>query len=360
MIAAMRLIVLALAACVLVIATIGYGSSSATIFRPSCKGERATIWTPDEDGVYRGTPGEDVIVAGPGDDEIYADADLAIPFQRGQADLVCAGGGNDRISGVGGRDRLDGEEGDDTIIGGDGGDRLEGGDGDDQIDGNGDSDKISGGPGKDGCSGGAGRDSCDGGAPRPRRSVLDPDICSRNVERRRSCQNALDFPLRYVGSFSGNASIEGEAETWSASDVVFTLETVRPGNTEDNADYKLRSGRFSWRLTGESCSGAEEFNLSAGGGMATVGSDPERYWLIAGGGPDLTRTCVDDYGEQYVDDDYPAYGKLAPWVNTGGPKRVDLSSRRIRDFEADLTGSVRGEGSDGYQVYWEWSFRPEE
>jgi len=66
-----------------------------------------------------------------------------------RADVICAGAGDDRVSGLGGDDVLIGGEGDDTLLGGDGHDLLQGGWGADVLDNGADSGRAEGGQGDD-------------------------------------------------------------------------------------------------------------------------------------------------------------------------------------------------------------------
>ncbi|MEQ8696457.1 MAG: hypothetical protein RLT05_07840, partial [Bauldia litoralis] len=92
----------------------------------------------DEDTVYGGT-GNDVIVAGPVDDEA--------------GDKMFGGAGDDMINGYKGVDVLRGGKGDDSLYGGDNLDKLHGGDGDDIVAGGTGSDTVIGGKGNDRLSG---------------------------------------------------------------------------------------------------------------------------------------------------------------------------------------------------------------
>jgi len=102
---------------------------------------------------------EDVLIAGPGRDELIGGS-----LQKG-------GGGNDRLDSAGyrretGMDRLLGGAGDDRIRGdgqGGFGDRLEGGPGSDSISGDAGDDALAGGDGPDTLRGDSGDDSLDGG-----------------------------------------------------------------------------------------------------------------------------------------------------------------------------------------------------
>jgi uncharacterized repeat protein (TIGR01451 family) len=81
---------------------------------------------------------------------------------RGTAgrDVICAGGGDDRIVGLGGRDMLRGGAGNDRLVGGSSNDRLFGQGGQDVLRGSGGSDRLVGGASQDRFSGGGGRDRC--------------------------------------------------------------------------------------------------------------------------------------------------------------------------------------------------------
>lgn len=85
-----------------------------------------------------------------GDDEIFGGG-LSM-------DLIVGGPGADDINGTGRDDRIYGNEGPDTIVGGNGQDKLRGGPGDDSIDGQQGPDRISGSIGTDTLVGGTGDD----------------------------------------------------------------------------------------------------------------------------------------------------------------------------------------------------------
>lgn len=121
---------------------------------PACGGLAAT--TVSDAVRIAGTPGRDVILAGPGDNAIYG---------LGGNDVICAGAGRDTVFGGRGSDDLAGGRGEDLILGETGNDGLDGGPGaHDQVDGGPGDDSISGGAGAyDVLSGGPGNDSVDGG-----------------------------------------------------------------------------------------------------------------------------------------------------------------------------------------------------
>ena len=122
---------------------------------PTCLGKPATIAS--DDPRIEGTDGPDVIVAGPGANEIYG---------LGGDDTICGSSGNDTIYGGRGNDTVDGGPGRDWVFGEHGNDRLDGAAGDeDTVDGGPGDDRLSGGPGDfDLVIGGAGHDRIDGGA----------------------------------------------------------------------------------------------------------------------------------------------------------------------------------------------------
>lgn len=121
----------------------------------SCLGEAPTIVS-DETRI-EGTEAHDVILAGPGDSEIYG---------LGGNDTICGSGGNDTIYGGRGNDEVDGGPGSDRVFGENGNDGLNGAAGnEDTVDGGPGDDRVSGGSGDfDLIVGGAGRDQIDGGA----------------------------------------------------------------------------------------------------------------------------------------------------------------------------------------------------
>tara|TARA_R110002124_G_scaffold42410_2_gene130513 strand:+ start:69 stop:3326 length:3258 start_codon:yes stop_codon:yes gene_type:complete len=128
--------------------------------------------TGDEDLVLAGA-GNDTVYAGVGDDIVRGEAGNDRLFGEGGDDTLEGGEGNDTIFGDAGNDSIDGGEGDDvlkggagndTISGGNGQDTIDGGEGDDLIDGGRDNDSILGGDGNDTLRGNGGDDTLDGGA----------------------------------------------------------------------------------------------------------------------------------------------------------------------------------------------------
>jgi Ca2+-binding RTX toxin-like protein len=100
----------------------GFGDAcDGTDNRPSCDGEKATIWG-DADGTINGTAAKDVIV-GTTVSEVINGSD--------GNDVICAGGGNDTVNGGSGDDEIYGQAGADTIDGGPGSDFVNGGTGTD-------------------------------------------------------------------------------------------------------------------------------------------------------------------------------------------------------------------------------------
>jgi Ca2+-binding RTX toxin-like protein len=118
------------------------------------------IGEPDGDGVgplppeFGGTPGNNVILAGRGDDFVVAGFG---------ADVVLGGAGNDEIRGYGADDAPT-DAASTLIRSKDGADRLFGEGGDDNIDGGGSDDLLFGGKGADTLTGGRGVDTMAGGA----------------------------------------------------------------------------------------------------------------------------------------------------------------------------------------------------
>jgi Ca2+-binding RTX toxin-like protein len=106
----------------------------------------STIHGTDGDDVIHGTPFNDRLFGGAGDDTIYGHE------------------GDDLLDGGTGNDRLFGGPGDDDLLGGSGNDRLHGGTGDDRLDGGTGTDRLFGDEGRDWLDGGAGDDILDGGA----------------------------------------------------------------------------------------------------------------------------------------------------------------------------------------------------
>ena len=119
-----------------------------------------------------GGGGNDLIVAGSGDDVIYGGTGHDRIDGGGGNDLIFGGASRDQISGGDGADTLlggtgddaiDGGAGNDSIIAGNGDDYVDAGAGDDSVSGGADYDSIIGGAGNDHLSGGKGEDDLDGG-----------------------------------------------------------------------------------------------------------------------------------------------------------------------------------------------------
>jgi Ca2+-binding RTX toxin-like protein len=147
---------------VTVLVTAFPGVSSAKSAAPKCFGKTATIVS--NAATINGTPGADVIVAGGGNNKINA---------GNGNDRVCAGGGIDGVKGGGGNDMIDGGAGSDGtpqcvgnvfIDGGAGNDTIKGGSGDNCYKGGAGADKLTGGANDDYMLGGTGSDKLDGGA----------------------------------------------------------------------------------------------------------------------------------------------------------------------------------------------------
>lgn len=118
------------------------------------------------DDVIYGGDGNDRILGEDGDDLIYAGDGHDVVFGGGGSDVIFAGRGNDIVFGEAGRDTIYGEDGDDTLSGGADGDRIFGDAGNDQLLGDGGNDLVDGGVGDDSVDGGGENDLLIGGAGR--------------------------------------------------------------------------------------------------------------------------------------------------------------------------------------------------
>ena len=124
---------------------------------------------PDPKQVHEGTPEEDVVRAGTGDDWLFGQAGNDWLMGGGGADKIDGGEGDDIIEGGPGDDILHGgpdedaiTSGSDVIRGGEGNDTIDGGDQDDLLDGGDGNDDMDGGDGNDTLRGGGGDDVVDG------------------------------------------------------------------------------------------------------------------------------------------------------------------------------------------------------
>lgn len=147
----------------------------------TCNGLPATLVGTPGDDVLSGGNGNDVIVGMGGNDVIYGGNGNDVLCGNGGDDMLYGGNGNDLLEGGFGNDTLNGGNGDDTLNGsdgldnlygvngndtlngGDGNDTLEGGNGNDWLDGGNDSDGLIGNNGNDVLTGGAAADVFSGG-----------------------------------------------------------------------------------------------------------------------------------------------------------------------------------------------------
>lgn len=154
-----------------------------------------------------------------------------------RADVICAGGGDDRVSGLGGDDVLIGGEGDDTLLGGDGHDLLQGGWGADVLDDGADSGRSEGGQGGDRFVTGAAPDGAHQVVGGPGHDVVDYGARTRPVT----------VTLDGIGGDGapGEGDAVGVPLPWGASPDV---EEVRGGQGDD----VLTGGPWSDALVGGS------------------------------------------------------------------------------------------------------------
>ena len=120
------------------------------------------------DGIVSGTGGNDVIdtnyLGDPDGDRVDNNDATGVQGTTGNADLIYAGAGNDRVTAGAGNDIVYGGSGNDSILGGDGNDTLNGDVGQDSLYGGNNNDSLFGGDGNDLLDGGAGNDGLYGGA----------------------------------------------------------------------------------------------------------------------------------------------------------------------------------------------------
>jgi len=104
----------------------------------------------------------DSLKGGMGDDRLEGQGGNDTGYGEDGRDRLIGGGGADRLFGGNGRDILAGDKGDDTLRGDAGDDTLKGGQGDDTLRGGDGHDTLIGGPGQDDLNGKNGQDSLDG------------------------------------------------------------------------------------------------------------------------------------------------------------------------------------------------------
>jgi Ca2+-binding RTX toxin-like protein len=113
-----------------------------------------------EQSVISGTAGNDILLGGTGNDELYGEGTMT----SSTLEQVIGGSGNDLLYGEAGNDELYGDVGNDELYGGTGDDELFGNTGNDSLFGDVGSDTISGEAGDDKLFGGADTDYLYGGA----------------------------------------------------------------------------------------------------------------------------------------------------------------------------------------------------
>ena len=116
-----------------------------------------------DDLIYSG-PGDDEIRSGPDNDLVYAGLGDDYVLSGSGEDVVYAGSGDDYVSAGDGNDLVYGESGDDRLYGDDGNDTLYGGSGNDVIKGERGNDFLHGGDGEDELHSWGGNDFMFGGA----------------------------------------------------------------------------------------------------------------------------------------------------------------------------------------------------
>ncbi len=229
-------LVVSLVASVLVAAP---GAVAAQVPAKYCAGVPATIvaGAPSPAGefkVVRGTPGDDVIFATFGDDEIWT---------GGGNDLVCAGPGHDRIHVEGGRatvhagfgyDYIDltASVGNNLVFAGPGGDRILDGPGNSRIGGGPQNDTIFGGGGDDVILGGDGNDTLDGG---PGADTIRGEAGDDRIESGGDgvvSDGAVDVLDGGAGNDSGFVGAEDQASAIEQIDAV----EVEPSGPSDPTD----------------------------------------------------------------------------------------------------------------------------
>jgi len=110
-----------------------------------------------------GEAGDDTIIGGNANDELFGGADNDLIEGGGGANHLRGESGNDTLTAGGGADTLDGGTGNDSLTSGSGNDMLYGEDGDDILLGGAGLDNLNGGDGNDSLVGGAGNDTLTGG-----------------------------------------------------------------------------------------------------------------------------------------------------------------------------------------------------
>jgi len=135
------------------------GDDTVTIdLGPDASGIRAILIGGPGNDVLTADAGNDLLIGGPGDDVLIGGAgDDRLRGGRGN-DTLDGGAGNDSLRGGRGIDSLTGGEDDDLLRGGRGNDVLDGGAGDDRLRGGPGADTVDGGEGVDRIRGGRGRD----------------------------------------------------------------------------------------------------------------------------------------------------------------------------------------------------------
>ncbi len=260
---------------------------------PTCKGIPATIVGTVADDELLGTPLNDVVQLGGGNDTF---SDL------GGNDIICGGPGNDSIGGGDGSDYIQGDGGNDGISGEAGDDRILGGNGKDEVFPGEGNDTVRTGKGDDYIAEAAGNDDISGGPGK-------------------------DY-VTYV-FFEGSIRVRDAQEAFGAGhDVLAAIETIEGTSRADvmrgsKGDDDLRGGGGNDKIYG--LDGADVIFISGG---------------TASGGPgiDFIQATGRTTANGGADSDQIAVGK-GPVKALGGP-----AGDQFKVIDPGFTGSVDGQG----------------
>lgn len=303
-----------------------------------------------------GGDGEDNLLGGPGADIVDGGGETDVVAGEGGADERIDGGkGDDRVNaGPGADENVTGLSGNDLVVGAGGDDFLQGGSDNDQIDGGPGDDKLYGEAGDDKCSGGTGSDLCNGGPPTPSNPENDPDICTKDVEKKRSCREEGKFPLRWTGTLTGTGTGEdGPAASGPGSwsyEIHFTVK--RSVQDSESARYEeLEAGTIQYTASGTDldCTYSESGSMDIGSAQegefmnVSMGLDQsggqDRYDLELDGNFSVSGTASCPYGTfDYQREDGVAVSFAGPW-NSDSKTITDSMNDGSTNWDLSMSGS---------------------
>ncbi len=269
-----------------------------------CFGQEPTIRGTWRSETINGTSGNDVILAGPGDDTING--------LEGD-DLICGGPGDDTISGGPGNDKIKGQGGDDV---------LSGNDGDDMIVGGGGGDTLSGTPGIDTDRAGAGIDQCN--------SADDTFVSCESFFGEDELDPSLTASVATTSLTAGFTPDPWTRSVTSGGPVDVAAFLGHPATSFETC-RGFASAAPDFQLTWNGTSSLLRFYMIANGDTTLIINDPNGNWA-----------CVDDWGSNRnpsIDYNNPPQGVYDIWVASFSQGTAHTGTFHVTDRGACTPGT---------------------